>query len=245
MQIQDECAGKSTSMPNIAEIIDSVGRAFGLGGGTAVVKFRVDQENSTHPSRLRYPKLVANKQSFFSNDYGGKSHTASINIEMRWFMLNERKGFEASQARCIEIFAVKVMDSSSRMRELQSRGDASSENFFLPAQLVYEMISLISTTYTEVNAFTLTMSTTLMYRVETILMTVALPLTLVGTFSELICQQMHPQELLKSLQLQDFDSHWKAIININTVGYLSTNFRTSASHQPLQQVSLRESYSKR
>ena len=103
------------------------------------------------------------------------------------------------------------------------------------------MTSLISTTYTEVNAFTLTMGTTLMYRVETILTTVALPWTLVGTFSELIWQQMHPQELLKSPQLQDdwrtnFDSHWKAIININTVGYRSTNFRTSASHQPLQRV---------
>jgi hypothetical protein len=43
----------------------------------------------------------------------------------------------------------------------------------------------------------------------------------------------------KISQLQDdwrtnFDSHWKAIIN--TVGYRSTNFRTSASHQPLQRV---------
>jgi hypothetical protein len=113
-------------------------------------------------------------------------------------MLNERMGFEDSQARCIEIFAVIVKDSS--------------ENFFLPAPLVYEMTSLVSTTYTEVNAFTLTMGTTLMYRVETILTTVALPWTLVGTFSKLICQQMHPQELLKSPQLQDdwrtnFDSH--------------------------------------
>jgi hypothetical protein len=146
-----------------------------------------------------------------------------------------KKGFEASQARCIKIFAVIVKDSLSRLQVLQFHGKASSENFFLPAQLVYKMTSLISTTYTEVNAFTLMMGTPLMYRVETILMTVAQPWTLVGTFSELICQQMHLQELLKSPQLQDdwhtnFDSHWKAIINVNTVGYCSTNFRTSASH---------------
>jgi hypothetical protein len=133
---------------------------------------------------------------------------------------------------------------------LQFRGEASSESFFLPAQLVYEMTSLISTTYTEVNAFTLTMGTTLMYMVETILTTVAMPWTFVGTFFGLICQQMHPQELLKSPQLQDdwhtnFDSHWKATINVNTVGYRITNFQTSASHQPLQRASLRESYSKR
>jgi hypothetical protein len=55
--------GKSTSMLNVAKIIDSVGRAIGL-RGTAVVKFWVDQENSTHWDCITWSKLVANKQSF-------------------------------------------------------------------------------------------------------------------------------------------------------------------------------------
>jgi hypothetical protein len=107
--------GKSTSMLNVAEIIDSVGRAIGL-RGTAVVKFRVDQENSARRDCITRSSWQTSR-AFFLNNYGGKSHTASINIEMRRFMLNERTGFKASQARCIEIFAVLVKDSSSRLQD--------------------------------------------------------------------------------------------------------------------------------